>query len=185
MDKNINSMDKNINLLDKNICKKTIKHGAVFRIVLTLVTFYLMQKFLNPSYLLIALPIALTVLDFSDNIFSLKYCWSLGYKIDMCGSFFEYQITDKINDWLSYLLAWYVFKLDPMFLIFVLWRGLGVLTFGLTKSSLPLIPFPDLMKEYLVFKYFSPGSNKLLPIVIIGKMCFEVWFHTKINKSSY
>ncbi len=178
-------MDKNINPINKNICKKTIKQGAGFRIVLTLVTFYLIQKFLNPSYLLIVIPIALTFLDLTDNIFSFIYSWNQGYKKDICTKLFQYQITDKINDWVTYLLAWYIFKLDHVFLYFVLWRGIGVAAFGLTKSAIPLIPFADLMKEYLVFKYFFPGSNSLLPGVIVLKMGFEAWFHSQRNKLNY
>jgi len=179
-------MDININSVDINICKKKIYWGAGFRVVITLIIFYLISKYINPSYLFVALPIILTLLDLTDNIFSFGYSWSLGYRFkDMCTRLFEYQITDKINDWVTYLLAWYIFKLDPLFLGFVIWRGLGVLTFGLTRSSLPLIPFADLMKEYLLFKYFSPGSNKLLPLIAIGKMGFEVWLHTQRLKSSY
>ncbi len=186
MDKNINSMNKNPKPIDKNICKKKIYWGAGFRVIVTIIIFYLMSKYIDKSYLLISLPIILTLLDLTDNVFSFGYSWSLGYRFkDICTRLFEYQITDKINDWVSYLLAWYVFKLDPMFLKFLLWRGIGVIAFGITRSSIPLIPFADLMKEYLVFKYFSPRSNKLLPLVIIGKMAFEVWLHTQRLKSSY
>ena len=186
MDKNINPLDKNIKLIDKNICKKTINLGAGLRFILTLVTFYLISKYLNPSYLFLVLPVVLTLLDFTDQIFSFRYSWGQGYYFkDVCTRFFEYQITDKINDWFSYFLAWYVFKLDPMFLKFLIWRGIGVISFGLTRSSLPLIPMMDMMKEYLLFKYFSPNSNKLLPLVIIGKIIFEFLLHTKRLKSSY
>jgi hypothetical protein len=179
-------MDKNIKLIDKNICKKNIKWGAGFRFIVTLATFYFMSKNVNPSYLLIVLPIVLTLLDLTDQIFSFSYSWSQGYHFkDVCTRFFEYQITDKTNDWISYFLAWYIFKLDPIFLGFLIWRGLGVIAFGLTRSSVPLVPFADLMKEYLLFKYFSPNSNKLLPLVVIGKMGFEFWLHTKKLKSSY
>jgi hypothetical protein len=179
-------MDINKNPLDINICKKKIYWGASFRVIVTLITFYLMSKYLNPSYLFVVLPIMLTLLDLTDNIFSFGYSWSLGYRFkDICTRLFEYQITDKINDWVAYMLAWYIFKLDPLFLGFVIWRGLGVVAFGLTRSSVPLIPFADMMKEYLLFRYFSPRSNKLLPLVVIGKMVFEVWLHTKKLKSSY
>jgi hypothetical protein len=172
--------------MDKNICKINIKWGAGFRFILTLATFYFMYKNVNSSYLLLILPIVLILLDLTDNIFSFGYSWSLGYHFkDVCTRFFEYQITDKINDWVTYLLAWYIFKLDPMFLKFLIWRGIGVIAFGLTRSSIPLIPMMDMMKEYLLFKYFSPNSNKLLPLVVIGKIAFEFWLHTKRLKSSY
>jgi hypothetical protein len=186
MDKNINPLDKNIKPIDKNICKKYIKWGAGLRVVLTLLSFYLMSKYNFSSNLLIVLPIVLTLLDLTDNIFSFGYSWSQGYHFkDICTWFFEYQITDKINDWVSYLLAWYLFKLDPIFLKFLIWRGIGVISFGLTRSSIPLVPMMDMMKEYLVFKYFSPNSNKLLPLVIISKIIFEFFLHTVIRQRLY
>jgi hypothetical protein len=186
LDKNINPLDKNIKPIDKNICKKYIKWGAGLRFILTLITFYCMSKNVNSSYLLLMLPIVLTILDLTDNIFSFSYSWSLGYRFkDVCTRFFEYQITDKINDWTSYLIAWYVFKLDPVFLKFLIWRGIGVISFGLTRSSIPLVPMMDMMKEYLVFKYFSPNNNKLLPLVVVGKMIFEFFLHTVIRQRLY
>lgn len=178
-------MDKNINPADKNSCKKIIWLGAGFRLILTIITFYFMSKYLNQSYLLAVLPIVLTLLDLTDNTFEYSYTVNKGIQRKKCSKLFQYQLTDKINDWVSYLLAWYVFKLDHVFLYFVLWRGIGVVAFGLTKSAIPLVVFPDLMKEYLVFKYFFAGSNSLLPGVIVLKMCYEGWFHTRVNKSSY
>jgi hypothetical protein len=72
-----------------------------------------------------------------------------------------------------------------MFLKFLIWRGIGVIAFSLTRSSVPLVPMMDMMKEYLLFKYFSPNSNTLLPLVVGGKIAFEFWLHTKKLKSSY
>jgi hypothetical protein len=43
----------------------------------------------------------------------------------------------------------------------------------------------DMMKEYLVFKYFSPNNNKLLPLVVVGKMIFEFFLHTVIRQRLY
>ena len=82
-------------------------------------------------------------------------------------------------------MAWYVFKLDPIFLGFVIWRAIDVITFGLTRTTIPLIPMVDVMKEYLLFKYFSPNTNESLPLIIICKIIFEFLFHSKINKLNY
>ena len=171
--------------MNENICKKAIYYGAFLRITSTLATFYLLYKFLNPSYLLIVLPIVLSMLDSLDNIFFYNFSWVKGFSKTKCSELFEYQFTDKINDWFSYLIAYYVFNLDSLFLGFLIWRGLGVAAFGLTRSSTPLILMFDMMKEYLVFKYFSPNSNRLLPVIILLKMCFEFIFHKLKNKPNY
>lgn len=167
---------------DTNDCNITIGLGAMLRILLTFITFWIILKYLNPPDLYIVLPIALTILDQTDNIPFRINSW---YQKVTCTKQFEYQIMDKINDLASYLLAWWWFKLDRTFLVFCLWRALGVIGFGLTRQSFYLIPMMDLMKEYLVYRYFIPSGFYWLPLVIITKICFEAYFHTQINPTSY
>lgn len=174
--------------IDKDICKRTIVLGVILRGILTFGTFWIISKFisLRSSSIFIVLPIALTLLDYSDNIPNLIYSWyHTGVYKDTCTPFFEYQSADKVNDWASYLLAWYWFGLDPVFLAFCLIRGLGVIGFIQMKKSYPLMIFPDVLKEYLVYRYFIPSGFNWLPAVIIAKLGFEFYFHTKINPSSY
>jgi len=165
---------------DKDYCKKTIGLGVILRILLTIITFWIIKRYLNSPYLYIVLPIAFTILDITDNTIPF-----LIYKRKCTNKQFEYQIMDKINDIASYLLAWWWFTLDRTFLVFCLWRVLGVICFSLTKQSFYLIPMVDLMKEYLVYRYFFPTGFHWLPLVIIAKIGFEAYFHTQINPSSY
>jgi hypothetical protein len=169
------------------ICKKKIIQGSVFRFILTLITFYFIKKWTNPKYLYIILPISLVILDSTDTIFSKLYSFKQGYYKDQCIHTFFYQSIDKINDLACYVLAWYWFDLksDPLFLVFCILRAFGVTGFLLTKKSYPLMIFPDLFKEYLIYRYLIPKGFNLLPIVIILKIGFEIFFHTQVNQSSY
>ena len=171
---------------DKEICKRTIVLGAILRVILTVVTFWLISTFISSSSIFIVLPIALTILDYCDNIPNLIYSWySTGVYKNTCTPFFEYQSMDKVNDWASYILAWYWFELDPVFLALCLIRGLGVFGFIQMKKSYPLIIFPDVLKEYIVYRYFIPRGFNWLPAVILAKLGFEFYFHTTFNASSY
>lgn len=178
---------------DRSICIKTIAQGAVLRMCLTGLTFWYMWAYPNSSigykskYFYLILAFGLTLLDFTDNTFSRLYSLTLGSFRDRCTQFFEYQSTDKINDLVSYILAWYIFDLksDPLFGIFCILRAFGVIGFIWSKKSYPLMIFPDLLKEYLVYRYFIPQGFKWLPALIIGKIGFEIYFHSQANKLSY
>lgn len=174
-------------LMDKDIlCKTTNVLGAIIRIILTFGTFWLISTFIRSSSIFIVLPIALTILDYCDNIPNLIYSWySTSVYKNTCTPFFEYQSMDKVMDWASYLLAWYWFKLDLVFLALCLIRGLGVIGFIQMKKSYPLIIFPDFLKEYLLYRYFIPSGFNWLPAVMLAKLGFEFYFHTIINPSSY
>ncbi len=171
----------------KKGCIKRIYYGEVIRLFITFITFDLISKyFLHTKNLLLVLPIAMILLDGTDNIFTRLYSFKFGnYIHNVCTTLFEYQILDKINDLVTYFLAWHWFKLDLLFLVFTIWRAIGVIIFGLTRSALPLIAMPDFMKEYLLFKYFWPTKTYILAIIIIGKTIFEWVFHSKLKKINY
>lgn len=176
--------------IDLSICKKTIQQGAILRILITICLFYLISRsgsMLMSKYLFLILPVGLVLLDLIDNIPSFLHWWNQGYNKDKCTHLFAYQSTDKVIDLLSYLLAIYWFGLhsDPLFLVFCGLRACGVLGFLLTSKSYPLMIFPDLIKEYMIYRYFIPQGGAWLPAVIIAKICFEIYFHTVRNSSSY
>lgn len=177
-------MNKDININECK-CKKRIVIGFIIRVILTFISFVLVSKYINSKYLLLILPIILTILDGSDNISFIYYLKKIGYTIDECTHCFTYQLMDKINDVFSYLIVYLWFNLDNYFLGFLIWRIIGVIIFGITKSSLPLIVMFDFMKEYLLYKYFFANNQTFLPIAIIAKIIFEYHFHTKVNKRHY
>jgi len=180
-------MEKIQKSIDLNICKKTIIYGAILRVILTFGTFWIISKYVSSSYLFIVLPIILGVLDLTDNIPSFIYSWNQGYYKDKCTKLFNYQSIDKINDLAAYVLAWYWFDLKshPLFLIFCGLRAFGVLGFIWTRKTYPLMIFPDLLKEFLIYRYFIPQGFNWLPAIIIAKIGFEVFFHGINNPSSY
>jgi len=110
----------------------------------------------------------LYLLDISDNI---------PYINLSCVDNFYYKINDKINDLLSYLLVYLFFPLNKIFLIFIIYRAIGVLLFAITKKSIWFTIMPDLFKEYLIYVHIFKSNNNYLPILISCKMLFEYKLH--------
>ena len=166
--------------------------GIVNRIVLTVIIYYVIYKFWykkggnktidlpKTQWFFIAFAGILTILDSSDRN------WSLGfYSKPDCSKTFYYQITDKINDSISYLASWYVFGLDNLYLYFALFRCIGIILFGLSRNAIYLILFPDLNKEYLVYLFLFGYNYSYIWMLVIGKMAYEYYHHTITNNQEY
>ena len=173
-------------------CDTYISIGIANRIILTIITYFLIWKYWyitsgkktldkpKGNYFYLVFPIILTLLDFADNH------WPLGVNvIPKCHHTFYYQITDKINDSLSYLASWAVFGLDKLYLYMALYRCIGVVLFGCTKDATWLILFPDLNKEYLVYLYFFGWDYTYLWLMVLGKVAYEYYHHTLNNQRHY
>jgi hypothetical protein len=165
----------------KQTCKKIIYIDAVLRIFITILFIYIILKYTSKKYIYLVLPIALSLLDFSDNILSILYSIQKGY-INICRCLSEYQITDKLNDLFSYFLVYIFFSLDYIFLIFLIWRTIGVVLFSFTKNVNYLIIMFDFMKEYLLYKFIFGNNYFYIPIAILAKISFEYYFHLYENK---
>jgi len=185
-------------------CVNYVNIGIIIRIVGTFIMFYLIVKYCNydvdnnktleekqktleekqeygkGNWKYIALAIIIFVLDEFDTR------WPLGMMVKpKCPKTFHYQITDKINDSLTYLAAWYYFNLDNLFLFFALFRIIGVVFFALTRNATYLITMPDFNKEYLVYLFFFGSNMNYLWFFIILKIGFEYYHHTIVNKRYY
>lgn len=166
--------------------------GTIHRIIITAITYCLIYKYGfcakkekildNPKgkWCLPIFAIILIILD------SLDCNWKLGfYKRKECSKTFYYQIIDKINDSLSYLVAWKLFGLDSLFLYLTLYRCIGVVLFGVFRNATYLILFPDINKEYLVYLFLFGYNFKYIWLLVLGKMAYEYYHHTYINKRIY
>ena len=89
-----------------------------------------------------------------------------------------YNSIDKSVDTLSYIVAYFMFNLDNVFLYFIGYRIIGVLLYMLTLNSKWFILFFDFMKEYLVYYYFFNNNYKYLWIFIVLKIYFEIYLHS-------
>lgn len=78
-----------------------------------------------------------------------------------------------------------MFKIDNTYLLFLLWRIIGIIFFTLTKKSVYLIIMFDFMKEYLLYLYLFNKNNNYLGFCIFGKILFEYYYHTIVNKKIY
>jgi hypothetical protein len=155
-------------------CMKYVNNGMIFRLFLTFVSFSVLYNYktLLGKNIYLFLPILLLVLDKFDNII-------------ICTKTFYYQINDKIVDMLSYLLLYFIIPINPLLQILIIYRLIGIILFGITKQSIYLIIFFDLIKEYLLYFYLFGNNNIYLPILIVGKIIIEYILHTKINKLNY
>lgn len=167
-------------------CKDAINSSMIIRIILTIISIFLLSKntisFVNNNLYLI-LPIILTILDETDNIntFNLKYKG----KLNGCTKTFDYQIKDKYIDVFSYLYTNYIFGLDHTIYKLSIYRLIGVILFGISGLSKYLIIFFDFVKEYMLYKYIFADKYTYLPIFVIFKIIFEYYFHSTVNKKQY
>jgi hypothetical protein len=165
-------------------CSSLINYGMLLRIVYTIISYsmlfyyYKLKVPLDPkgNILYLILPVLLTGLDEVDNIWTIFYKYK--DRLNGCTHLFDYQYKDKIIDSLSYLYLYAYFNLGLLFLIFTVYRIIGVILFTLTKNSLWLVLFFDFSKEILLYQYFF-GNNYtyLIPCVLL-KIVFEYYFHT-------
>jgi hypothetical protein len=132
------------------------------RILATIIFLYLFSKHsLNYNFLL---PFFLNGLDGIDS------------SIAPSTHTFAYKIYDKIADTLSYFLVTVFFPVDKEYLYFLMYRVAGVLAFGMSRKLYWLVIFPDMMKEYLLYKsVFSDMSA--FPVFIPVKVAYELWHH--------
>ena len=165
-------------------CDKYIHNGIIFRYIITIFSFCVLFVYYHDSrYLYLILPILLTALDGTDNIFT---SFNQSNEIlNGCAQTFYYQYLDKICDSVSYLLLFLFFKHDNLLIYFVLYRIVGVVLFYFTKNSMWLIFFFDFAKEFLLYLYIFGKNYAYLPLCMVCKIGFEYYFHTIVNKPHY
>lgn len=164
-------------------CNKLINAGIITRYILTIIIIYILSRTIgNNKYIYLILPIILHLLDSVDNIFFYDFT---KLKKKKCSKLFYYQYNDKVSDLISYLLIFIFFKIDYLFLFFILYRVIGVILFYITKNSKWLIIFFDFAKEYLIYLFIFGQKYIYIPYFIFLKICFEYYFHTKHNLNNY
>jgi hypothetical protein len=167
-------------------CQKYISNGILLRIILTIVSFNILY-ILREKNLYLILPILLTVLDTFDNAFLLPKIIAKLQLTNCTIKCLYYQISDKICDIFSYVLCYVYFYdviKDPLLELFILYRLIGILLYISTNNKYYLVIFFDLIKEYMLYKYFLGKNLLYLPLVIILKICFEYVLHLHINKDA-
>jgi len=170
-----------------NSCKQYINDGIYIRYILTFSVLYLLSVYHNKTnnrfirnYLYLLLPFLLLILDLTDNIVT-----TFHNQTKVCAKTFHYQKLDKICDLVSYFALFLFFDFDNYLKYFVLYRGIGVILFCLTKNSIWLIVFFDFIKEYLLYLFIFGNKFIYLPFFMVCKIIFEYYLHTKVNKSHY
>lgn len=163
-----------------SLCGPLINYGFITRLITTGVTLVILQTyFRSHPYLYILLAAILLLFDGLDNL------WTKFHKNNICSRTFYYQNTDKVNDLISYALVYSLFPVGDLFLPFLVIRAIGVLLFTLTQNAIWLILMPDLLKEYLIYLYVFKSNTTYIPLLILGKIGFEYYYHTIHNKRVY
>ena len=160
-------------------CIDRINYGMILRLILTIISFYILIKFnIKTNYLPIILVIKMLILDAVDNSFNIytKDGFSINDTSD-CTLSYHYQSLDKIMDLFTYVLLFLFYDNDKYLLLFVIWRSFGVAFNTITGNRKWLFIFFDFVKEYLLYRYLFGKNNTYMPIFILGKMGFEYYFH--------
>ena len=99
---------------------------------------------------------------------------------------FEYQYLDKLADLLTYFILFIYLGLNPLYLILILSRLVGVIMFNFSLNSQWLVIFPDLFKEILLYEWFIDKINvNSFTIIYSLKLIFEYVWHNYQNKNNY
>ena len=184
-------------------CIELTNYGMIFRIFSTIILFFILyslmkggNKFCN-KYFLVILALSLYILDsFDTKAFPLYQYYvpssiesACSYKISRISkikSFYEqklninsiyYNIIDNCVDTLIYIIAYFVFNLNNIFLYFLLYRMVGVGIYIYTQNTRWLILFFDFMKEYLIYFFLVKNDLSYIWLFILVKINFEIYLH--------
>ena len=184
-------------------CIESTNYGMVIRVFSTIIILFILyslmkggNKFCN-KYFLVILAVLLFILDSFDNIAFLFYRYyrpnsnesTCSYEISRTSkikNFYDgkvnknslyYNILDKCVDTLSYILAYFVFNLNNIFLYFLLYRMIGIGLYIYTQNTRWLILFFDFMKEYLIYFFLVKNNLSYIWIFIIIKIICEMVYH--------
>ena len=184
-------------------CIELTNYGIVIRILLTIILFFILyslmkggNKFCN-KYFLVILAVLLFILDnfdlfpdlyyyyYKPNSAEAKCVYELSPEAKLNNhnhgkknyDTLYYNIVDKCVDTLSYILAYFVFNLNNIFLCFLLYRMIGIGLYIYTQNSRWLILFFDFMKEYLIYFFFLNKNLSYIWIFIIIKIIGEIVYH--------
>ena len=182
-----------------NSCKDFYNYGIINRVFFTIISFYILyslmkngNKFCN-KYFLIILAVLLSILDGTDNVHGVYYynynpesiqskCYYhilLEKKLNDYKQGIKnydtlyYNIADKCVDTLFYILAYFVFRLNNIFLYFLLYRMIGIGIYIYTQNSRWLILFFDFMKEYLVYFFLAKNNLSYMWFFVSLKISLE------------
>lgn len=184
-------------------CRNVYNYGMIIRVFFTIISFFILyslmkngNKFCN-KYFLIILAVLLFVLDGVDNIPRFYYyfykpesseakCYYhlliesklKNYKQGIKNyDTLYYNIVDKCFDTLSYILAYFVFRLNNIFLYFLLYRMIGIGIYIYTLNSRWLVLFFDFMKEYLVYFFLAKNNLSYMWFFVLVKIILEKYYH--------
>lgn len=144
------------------------------RLIVTIITLVCVRRYTKaPGYIIIALLVG--VLDQLDSLYLMRTP-GYGYETRACDTY-NYILRDKVADSISYALAFALFEIEPSYMLFVMWRFVGVLLYGITKQVRWIIICPDMAKEYLVYSSIYNGDMSWFSIIVGFKIVYEVLHH--------
>jgi len=158
-------------MVDKNPCTRKIENGMIVRCIMTLLFLGVFVLSKDSNYRNgIVLVIALWMLDCLDNIFLIR---------PICPtSVWDYQWRDKFMDTVTYFLVGLVlFRQDLYFWSLFSWRVIGLWGLFATQRFSFLVIFPDVLKEYILYKALWKDIGFPFLYIYILKMAVEYYMH--------
>ena len=162
---------------------KVIKY-ALLRLLVTIVACIACHHlFQGTQYYLFLLVVFLVLTDSIDSVFLKE-----SYKCRCCATF-TYQLADKVNDVLAYILTLLLLVEHfpasiEILACLVMYRIIGVILFGLTRKSVWLIVFFDFVKEFVLYSAIMGSNYMYVYPFVLAKIGFEYYHHTKVNKTT-
>lgn len=99
---------------------------------------------------------------------------------------FNYQMTDKVIDVLTYFIVLTLFNLPPIFLYVAIYRLIGIGIFYLERDSSYLTCFPDIFKELYLYSHYVGSITPIsFSTIAFLKCIFEYIFHLLFNGNNY
>jgi|JI10StandDraft_1071094.scaffolds.fasta_scaffold734615_1 hypothetical protein len=156
-------------------------YAFIFRLIISL------SIFLVPGISPLLKGIFLIYLsDFLDDVF---FKWKYPMEKHEINQSFDYQLTDKIADFVTNLLGILILSTiidEPIINIMLFWRMIGISVFTQIRSSYVWLIFPDLTKElYIVRLLFGEITPVLLIVTLILKICYEYYHHFITNHRDF
>lgn len=162
----------------------------VFRLIL-IIGVFIGLKLKN----FVSLPILIVILFVSDSLdCHIPFFPSLNGSIHFPTHNLEYQVQDKICDWILYLVFLVLFRnlFDPftqkLLFFFLFWRLIGVVGFSVTGQTSHIKIFSDFLNStliaYAIYQYFFLSRNWYYVLIIAGvifKLIFEQIVHYRTN----
>jgi hypothetical protein len=88
----------------------------------------------------------------------------------------RYLLGDEILDYITYIMAYKLLDLDPLFMALVALRVVATGIFALTANKYWLLVAPDAFKELVIYSWFYPLNPINITVICLIKVVSEYYY---------